>query len=679
MSGDDPAGTAFGHSYDNSSAKLLEAMTTTRNGLCRLGDGVRVSAHNYSGAEAHSNITAHGQALPSPHPTGAISAGSIPSSVGRGFAVPAGWGWVANYIGMIWPTGNSAKLRGAAAAWTNAGTNFQVGEILGSVGPMSSIGAQQIPEGPAIAAAFAETNRCAAGILQQCMTVATHLTSYAGKIDTVHAAIIDLLSRICNPVTGIKEVWEFLTDQDEDEIKKIANDIRIIVDQFTAEVDALGQQIATALTEAKTILSTMAHYAEKEWDHFLHATEVGRALDNLGRICGGVVTEAESAVKGVWDLNPLRAIVDPKGFWHSLTGALEHLEALSGLDGDQKAEESWKGLGKGLVHWDEWRTDPLTATGETLFDLATVALPGGALSKLSKLGRLAEDAAEAPKGFHVPNPGRLPNSAPTDNPPPRSEPQRSDATKGGQPAPPPTSKRALPPYGSTESKNPATPKPAPVAEPKTTSAPSTETAHAPPSTHAPAVPGTPPAALPHTPANALPPGGTPGSHASAHDHYGPVAHTPPALTSENLSALNNYTGLGHDDLNDALRTGKMDADQQARVEALNRALEKLPAYSGTVVRGTDLPSDVLAQYKPDTMITERAFLSTSMEPAVAQSSAFSGNVEFRILSKTARDISSFSLFPSEKEVLFPNGTQFYVLDRRLDPLTGITIIEMIER
>ncbi len=181
MSGDDPAGAAFGRSYDNSSAKLLEAMATTRNGLCRLGDGVRVSAHNYSVAEAHSNISGHGQPLPGPHPTGAISAGSTPSSVGSGVGVPAGWGWVANYIGMIWPTGNSAKLRGAAAAWIAAGTDFQVSEILGAVGPMSLIGAQQIPEGPAIAAAFTETNRCAAGILQQCATVATHLTSYAPR------------------------------------------------------------------------------------------------------------------------------------------------------------------------------------------------------------------------------------------------------------------------------------------------------------------------------------------------------------------------------------------------------------------------------------------------------------------------------------------------------------------
>jgi hypothetical protein len=92
-----------------------------------------------------------------------------------------------------------------------------------------------------------------------------------------------------------------------------------------------------------------------------------------------------------------------------------------------------------------------------------------------------------------------------------------------------------------------------------------------------------------------------------------------------------------------------------------------------------LPPDVLARYQPDAVVTERAFLSTSVEPAVAQSTAFAGNVEFRILSKTGRDISSFSTFPTEREVLFPTGTQFYVVDRRLDPATGRTIIEMIER
>jgi NAD:arginine ADP-ribosyltransferase len=687
MAGDDPAGAAFGRTYNSSASKMLEAMATTRNGLCRLGDGVRVSAHNYSAAEAMSNLSGHGQPLPAPHQTGSISAGSAPSAVGNGVAAPAGWGWVSKYIGMIWPNGDSAKLRSAAAAWTSAGTKFEVDEILGAAGPMGSIGAQQIPEGPAIAAAFVTTNRSTAGILQQCATIATQLTSLAGKIDTVHAAILDLLSRICNPLTGLKVVWEFLTDDDEDEIRKIANDIRIIVNQFTAEVEALCREISKALSEAGTIISTMARYAEKEWDHFLHDTDVGRALDHVGQMCKGVFTEAEGFVQSFWTLNPMRAVVDPKGFWHSVSGAVERLESLTGLDGEQRLEESWKELGKDTVHWDEWSTDPFQAAGESLFDIGTLLLPGGALSEAPKLGRLAADVAEKSEGLPLATPGRLPNRAPHDNPPPRNE-----SPKGGQPAPAPKPELApkpgngLPPYGLTESKTPAGQKPPTDTGPKPPVEPANTRTHALSST---------PTAVSHEPASAAPMplpgvqphGGVPSAYSPqspAHDHHGPVAHNDDhvpvgPLTSEHLSALSDYTGLGHEDLNGALRNGTMDASQQARVEALNQALQKLPPHHGPVFRGSHLPDDELARYQPGVVVTERAFLSTSMDPAVARFAAFEGNVEFKILSKTGRDISSVSMFPTEREVLFPTGVQFYVLDRRTDPRTGRKMIEMIER
>jgi ADP-ribosyltransferase exoenzyme len=680
MAGDDPAGAAFGHTYDRSASKLLEAMSTTRNGLCRLGDGVRLSAHNYSAAEAMSNVSGHSQPLPAPHQTGSISASSAPSAVGNGVAAPAGWGWVSKYIGMIWPNGDSAKLRAAGATWTSAGTQFEVSEILGAVGPMGSIGAQQIPEGPAIAAAFGAANRSAAGILQQCATIATQLNSLATKIDKVHAAILDLLSRICNPLTGIKEVWEFLTDEDEDEIRKIANDIRIIVNQFTAEVDALRQEIAKTLSEAATILSTMARYAEKEWDHFLHDTDVGRALDHVGQICKGVFTEAEGLVKSFWNLSPVRAVVDPDGFWHSVSGTVDKLESLTGLEGEQRFNDSWKELGKDTVHWDEWSSNPFQAAGESLFDLATLAVPGGALSKLPKLGRLAADAAERSEELHPTTLLREP-ARPQANPTPQNEPPR-----GGQPAPAPKPKEPLPPYGLTESKNPAGQKQSTDTAPKAV----TTATHAPSSapdaaTHGSA--GTPSAPAPLSPTTKQAHGGAPSSYSPLsplNDHHGPVAHADDhvaagPLTSGDLSALADYTGLGHEDLNGAVRSGNVDASQQVRVEALNHALEKLPQHHGPVFRGTHLPDDELVQYQPGVVVTERAFVSTSIDPAVARFAAFAGNVEFKILSRTGRDISSVSMFPTEQEVLFPTGMQFYVLDRRSDAVTGRTIIEMIER
>uniref|UniRef100_UPI0038998BA2 ADP-ribosyltransferase n=1 Tax=Mycobacterium sp. HUMS_1102779 TaxID=3383487 RepID=UPI0038998BA2 len=166
-------------------------------------------------------------------------------------------------------------------------------------------------------------------------------------------------------------------------------------------------------------------------------------------------------------------------------------------------------------------------------------------------------------------------------------------------------------------------------------------------------------------------------HRDASDGGPPTALD--SLSSDDLAAIADYTGTGYLELNDALRSSALDASQQARVDAVNRALAKLPPYHGPVVRGTDLPPEVLAQYQPGEVITEKAFLSTTTNPAVAQSSAFAGNVEFRILSSTGRDVSSISAFPGELEILFPARSRFYVLGRRIDPSTGRTIIEMIER
>ncbi|MCW2658980.1 MAG: hypothetical protein JWP83_132 [Mycobacterium sp.] len=151
------------------------------------------------------------------------------------------------------------------------------------------------------------------------------------------------------------------------------------------------------------------------------------------------------------------------------------------------------------------------------------------------------------------------------------------------------------------------------------------------------------------------------------------------LRPHDLSALANYTGFGFRDLNDALRSNAVDASHHARIEAIKNALQKLPTYRGPVVRGTDLSPDVLAQYRPGEVITEKAFVSTTTNPAVARSTAFSGNVEFRIVSFTGRDVSSVSMFPGEREILFPPGTHFFVAGKTIDPLTGKTIIEMIER
>lgn len=542
MAGNDPAGAAFGRSYNTSASKLLEAMATTRNGLCGLGYGVRMSAHNYSVADANSNVSGHGEALPAPHQTAAVRPGATPSAVGEGTSAPAGWGWVAPFIGMIWPNGDSAKLRGAAAAWISAGTNFEVSEITGALGPMGIIGAQQIPEGSAMAAAFSEAGRSAGTILQQCVSIATQLTAYAAKIDAVHAAILDLLSRICDPTTGLKEVWEFLTDQDEDEIRKIANDIRTIVNNFTAEVDALRQQIATAVTEAETILTTMGRYAEKEWDQFLHGTPVGRAINQVGQFGKGLAEEAGGLIKDGWTYGAMRPFVDPKGWYDSWSQMIDGMAPLVGLGGDHApgVADAWKTLGKNAVHWDEWSTNPAEAAGKSTFDIASLFVPGGGEAAAAAKGaHVAADAAEAAakaapreaeamrglgdvakSGPAAPAP-HVPHAEP---PPAPHDPAPHDlAPQGPSPHGPTEAKPApaphdTPPHSPTESKAPAADRPGPGEGPKPPVEPAAP-GHGPPPPPPPPPGGGPPP----------PPGGGPPPSAEPHPMSAtPSGDSPPA-------------------------------------------------------------------------------------------------------------------------------------------------------
>lgn len=791
MAGDDPVGAALGRTYNGAAAKVIEAMTSTRNGLCSIGDGVRMSAHNYAHAEAMSDVTGRAEGLPTPPVTAPLSAPSHPpSAVGAGSSAPAGWSWVAPYIGMIWPTGDSAKLRAAAAAWTTAGVNFMTTEIAAGGGSMAAIAGQQIPEAAAINKALADASGATASVAQQCQTIAAQLNSYAAQIDKVHAAILDLLSRICDPMTGIKEVWDLLTDEDEDEIKRIADDIRTVVNNFAREAETLGGQIEATMSAAETAAKDMAHWADKEWDHFLHGTPVGRALNQVGQTVKGFGVEGYDFLEQLAKFSPNRLQTDPIGYAKDVYGMVSGAAPLVGLgpDGGPGVADSWKALGKDVTHWDEWGSNPAEALGKTLFDGLTLALPGGPLSKVGKAGSRAADVlkglkkppeipqppsikppevkppevkppepgrpAPAPSGKPAPGPadGPLPHSPTESKPPVGGTPHSAEPKTLGVPpesgGKPPVSAPAegTPPHPQSHEAAPTRLLPAepaaaapaasaPAASMPAASAPSMPSMPEPPSlpsipagglpAEAPpglgevphgGEPGAPPSVPPH-PADTTPPGsGDGGPHGPGgggphgpgdggplgpgdgtphglpdSDPKDPTGHGPSPddgndhhlplhpLNSDDLAALAHYTGPGYQDLNFALREGALDASQQARVDALHQALEKLPTYEGAVVRGTNLPADVLDQYRPGEIITESAFTSTSVDHTVAQSPTFAGNTEFRIWSTTGRDVSSVSMFPGEQEILFPAGSKFYVINKTVDPQTGRTIIEMIER
>ena len=100
MCGDDPAGVIHGRSYDTSAKAMLEAMVDLRNGMARIGDGIRASATSYSRAEVASNVHGAGGApLPAAPVTAPVSAQLPPSARGSNEGAPPGGRWSNRSLG----------------------------------------------------------------------------------------------------------------------------------------------------------------------------------------------------------------------------------------------------------------------------------------------------------------------------------------------------------------------------------------------------------------------------------------------------------------------------------------------------------------------------------------------------------------------------------------------------
>ncbi len=124
-----------------------------------------------------------------------------------------------------------------------------------------------------------------------------------------------------------------------------------------------------------------------------------------------------------------------------------------------------------------------------------------------------------------------------------------------------------------------------------------------------------------------------------------------------------------------LRSGNLSPSDRAFVEELRTAIAKLRSYSGTVFRGAHLYLDALARYQKGSIVTEPAFTSTSKR----KSGAFGGNTHFKIRSSTGKVLGRYSAKPHEKEVIFPPGTRFEVVDVKYNKHWRRTDIELVDR
>jgi hypothetical protein len=129
-------------------------------------------------------------------------------------------------------------------------------------------------------------------------------------------------------------------------------------------------------------------------------------------------------------------------------------------------------------------------------------------------------------------------------------------------------------------------------------------------------------------------------------------------------------------VNTALRSGDL-KDYACYIDGLKTSLKKFPEYRGTVIRGTDLPANVLAEHVPGSVVTYKAFTSATIGLLLTEN--FQDQpVVIKIRSKHGHDISSLN--DEEGEVIFLPGTRFRVVSRKDaagdNQVTNITLQEI---
>jgi hypothetical protein len=145
------------------------------------------------------------------------------------------------------------------------------------------------------------------------------------------------------------------------------------------------------------------------------------------------------------------------------------------------------------------------------------------------------------------------------------------------------------------------------------------------------------------------------------------------LTGIECATVMSYSNGSYGAVNAALRSGAWTPAQHVYVSMVNKALDKMPKYTGSeaegthLIRNTHLTPEQIAEYTEGHIIQEKALMSTSTKKP---NGVFSGNVRFVITAKGKRgaSIKKLSHYGSEDEVVFKAKTFFKV--NKVEKLTS---------
>ncbi|AFM19642.1 hypothetical protein Mycch_4950 [Mycolicibacterium chubuense NBB4] len=383
-SGMDPAGLDFGLEYGHRASEFAAAVADAANAFTAVGQLLEATGYNYRNADAASTIGGPG---PVGGPTGesrtALPAHVPPGPAGATVPPPAKWYLVQPLLevlpglgliagaAMTWPSGSSALMGVTAIQWRNFATGFAL--IEPSLADVKAVvAAQSIPEGATITSALDSLGTAISSLADVCSAVAQSVSEFAQTVRQTQDAIRRLLDRL-----SVGGLWDtltgFLTGEGDDILREVARDVRTVLGNFQQQVKG----IVGLLDELATVIGDAAAAFQK-WIRPVLVEQFG---DGVGNALADTVTMYNDfqvgAVTGlIGTVSGDVAMADPDTWKGMAETALSVAEDPSTLPGVLAT------MGGEFLALDKWSGDhPGRAAGEAAFNIGSLFVPGGALSK----------------------------------------------------------------------------------------------------------------------------------------------------------------------------------------------------------------------------------------------------------------------------------------------------------
>lgn len=206
VAGHDPAGRAWAESYDAVAPQTLQAIDQLSRASVNVGALLQQAGFNHARAEAYSDVTGGGEVPPETlsFEPGAAMAVDLPSAEGGAIAEPpAGWEWLQDVCGLVWPDGDPGRLREMGAAWTRAADDLDAGWMLVSQG-ITALDEQDSPEIQSARGVCRLLGETLSELAAQCRAIAAACDDLAGHIESTRSELITEVNLMLASIIAIE-------------------------------------------------------------------------------------------------------------------------------------------------------------------------------------------------------------------------------------------------------------------------------------------------------------------------------------------------------------------------------------------------------------------------------------------------------------------------------------------